>query len=122
MSEKKQLDLDDVLDAKRRADEVFERALHQVKKSRASGRAAEGRESTSSVRTKKNRQHGTINEPYMRDDLTQTRQTTLTIPMDLDLQMQSFFLRHRSKYRNKADLWNTAMRYFLLHHEVEGTS
>jgi hypothetical protein len=64
------------------------------------------------------RLHGTFSEPYQRKtgDRAQTRQTTLTVDLELDDRFESFFRRHRATYRTRSALWAAAMAYFLEAH------
>ena len=61
------------------------------------------------------RLHGTFSEPYQRKtgDRAQTRQTTLTVDLELDDRFESFFRRNRATYRTRSALWAAAMAYFL---------
>jgi hypothetical protein len=60
------------------------------------------------------RMHGTFAEPYQRKtDSTQTRQTMLTVDLELDDQFETFFRRNRRFYRTHSSLWGAAMTHFL---------
>ena len=64
------------------------------------------------------RMHGTFSEPYQRKtDSAQTRQTTLTVDLELDDRFETFFRRNRRLFRTRSSLWAAAMTYFLEAHE-----
>ena len=64
--------------------------------------------------------HGTIAEPHERLDGVKTRQTTIAVPDDLDLQLQTYFFHHgRKRFRSKTELWCAAMRLYLSQHNGE---
>lgn len=60
------------------------------------------------------RTHGTFSDPYARKtDGAQTRQTTLTVDLELDDRFESFFRRNRRHYRTRSSVWAAAMAHFL---------
>ena len=69
---------------------------------------------TAKVGEPSKRIHGTFALPYQRrTDGAQTRQTTLTVPIDLDDRFESFYRSQRGRYRTRSMLWAAAMEHFL---------